>query len=147
MANLRAALITWIAFLAAPQAALAAETVTQKEVVNTPKSFVGREIRIARMACVDDPKGGFLCLSKVDGQLLRIEASAMGVTTPQRIAERMISSCKGTSNLARRECEFSVEMSPTNVMKSITDTDSGSISLTLVYSRMIDLFQDLPARR
>lgn len=146
MRDVKATLITWLAFIALPSVVLATETITEKHLVDTPKRFIGKEIRIARMGCVDDPKGGFLCLSKVDGQLLRIEASALGVTTSQKIAERMISSCKGTANLASMECEFSIAISPTSAMKTMMDTDSGSIPTTLIYSRLIDLFKDFPTR-
>lgn len=98
------------------------------------------------MGCVDNPKGGFMCVEPVGGQMLRIDASALGAGTGSRIAERLIGDCKGTANLSSLVCRVEVEITPRSTHRDMLETSAGSRPIVVVYSGQIDMYEAKPRR-
>src|SRR5262245_49822477 len=82
------------------------KTVSLRQLMDAPMDFIGKSIRLPAMSCVDDPKGGFVCVAQVGGRFLKIDAVVLGAMTVQSIAELLISDCKGTANLDNGQCRF-----------------------------------------
>lgn len=138
--TMKSAVVAVLALAEIGTGTMQGEPVSAKAVVQAPKDFVGRTIVLPAIPCVDDPKGGFLCIAIVGGQALRIEAGALGARTKLEIAQRLTGDCKGTANLDRSACRFDAEITPRNAMKDIMETPSGSMPLVLIYSGAIELF-------
>ena len=66
---------------------------------------------------VDDPKGGYVCVKTVGGQILRVQAAALGTKTDTVLAERLLGDCKGTANLKRASCRVDAEIEPRDVVR------------------------------
>ena len=116
------------------------ERVTARQLLQAPKDYIGKTIVIPDIPCVDNPKGGFLCVTIVDGQALRIEASSLGAKTKIEIAERLTQGCKGTANLTRSVCRVDAEIEPKNAYKDIMDTENGSMPIAGIYSGAIEMY-------
>lgn len=121
--------------------------VSQRDLTETPRAYVGKRIVIRGINCVDDPKGGFLCVAIVGGQALRITASALGAKTALPIAERLIGDCKGTANLTRSSCRVDIEIEPTSGVRDVMDTPNGTMPIAVVVAPQIEMYQPAKVRR
>lgn len=130
-----------LAALAGIATAHAAEQpVGLKQLADAPKSYVGRKITVSGIGCVDDPKGGFVCLATVGGQAVRIEATVLGGKTKSPITERLIGDCRGTANLTRPACRVDVEIEATTGYRDVVQTASGTLPVSVLVSPRIDMF-------
>jgi hypothetical protein len=121
------------------------ERIALRELTESPKAYIGRQIIAPGIGCVDNPKGGFLCVAVVGGQALRIEASVLGARTKVEIAERLTGDCKGTANLSRSACRFDAGIEPTAGYRDTMETPSGSMPITVIVSPSIEMYR--PVRR
>lgn len=128
------------AMIASPLVAAEAERIAFKALVKDPKSYLEKPIRLPAIGCVDNPKGGFLCVDQIGGQMLRISADALGAKTSKKIAESLITDCKGTANLTSAECRVEIEISPRNAYRDTLETPHGSMPIVVIYSGIIDMF-------
>ena len=125
----------------ASAAAQEGETVRIRDLTTTPRTYLGREIRLdAAVGCVDTPAGGFTCLAQVGGQMLKVESSVLGPKTPLGVTERLLGDCKGTANLTRPGCQFLVRLKATTAYKEFVETPAGSVPITIVVSPRIEMF-------
>lgn len=135
-----AAAAAWIFLTVGAAVAQEAKRIRLRDLVSQPRTYFERPVRLPKMGCVDNPKDGFVCVQQVGGQMLRIEASALGAKTSQRIAERLIGDCKGTANLTRSVCAVEVEIVPRSSSQDMVETERGSVPLLTVYSPQIEMF-------
>lgn len=142
---MKAAAITLMALVEIGTGSPTGVRVSQRQLVDAPKSYVGRKIVLSGIGCVDDAKSGFLCVAIVGGQALRVEAGALGAKTKLEIAERLIGDCKGTANLTRSACRVDAEIEPANAYKDVMETSSGTMPIVVVYSPQIEMYE--PRRR
>lgn len=126
--------------LALAPANLSAQTLKPERAIEDPRSYLGKTVRIGPINCVDNPSGGFICLTVARNQGFRIDASYLGEKTAQNIAEKLIGECKGTANLTSRRCEFEAEITPVGVDRDTVETDRGSRNLVVITSMKIELF-------
>lgn len=126
-------------------AAAAEQRVSARQLAEAPKDYVGRTIVVSGIGCVDDPKGGFVCIATVGGRAVRIEASVLGAKTRQEIAERLIGACKGLGSLSRPACRVDAEIEPRNVITETIETPGGRMPGVLIATAEIDLYA--PKRR
>ncbi|BAQ50391.1 hypothetical protein [Methylobacterium aquaticum] len=115
--------------------------ISQRQLVDAPKSYVERRIVIPGIACINPGKGDFLCIAVVAGRALRIEAGLLGAKTALPIAEALIGECKGTANIKNAACVFDAEITPANTMTDMMETASGSMPIVVVYSGQVDLYR------
>lgn len=118
-----------------------AQTLTATQAIQDPQSYIGKTIKVGPIGCVDNPSGGFMCLTVARNQGFRVDASLLGEKTKQRIAEKLIGECKGTANLKARECQFDAEITPVDVDRGVVQTPSGSQGIVVITSIKIDLFE------
>jgi hypothetical protein len=116
------------------------ERVSVRRLVDDPRTDVGRRIVVPAIACVDNPKGGFVCVATAAGQALRITATSLGPKTRIDIAERLIRGCKGTANLTRAECRVDAEFELTDTFRDVMDTPNGSMPIVVLYSPQIEMY-------
>lgn len=119
----------------------AAQTLTAAQAIQDPRAYIGKTIKIGPIGCVDNPSGGFMCLTVARNQGFRLDASLLGEKTKQHIAEKLIGECKGTANLRARECQFDAEITPVDVDRGVVQTASGSQGIVVITSVKIDLFE------
>lgn len=124
-----------------PFKAAPAKMVTTRQLADTPKDFIGQQIKVGLFGCVDRGGAGFICLSIANGQAIRITAGALGAATFQSVAESLIRECKGTANIARRECQFEAHIKPMSAVRDMMATDDGTMPIVIIYSNQIDLFR------
>ncbi|GJD65206.1 hypothetical protein [Methylobacterium frigidaeris] len=115
--------------------------VTPRQFVDNPKAYVEKTVVIPGIACVNPPKGDFLCMMKVGGQVLRIQASGLGPKTNLTIAERLTGDCKGTANLENPACKVDAEFTPRTVVKDAVDTPWGSLPVVEVYAPQVEMYR------
>lgn len=115
--------------------------ITARQLVDNPKAYVEKAVVIPGIACVDPGKGDFLCMMKVGGQVLRIQASGLGAKTNQAIAERLTGDCKGTANLENAACKVDAEFTPRTAVKDTVDTPWGSLPVIEVYAPEIEMYR------
>ncbi len=111
------------------------------QAIRDPRSHIGKTIKIGPIGCVDNPSGGFMCLTIARNQGFRLDASLLGEKTKQRIAQKLIGECKGTANLSARECQFDAEITPVDVDRGVVQTAVGSQGIVVITSMKIDLFE------
>lgn len=117
-----------------------------KRLVDDPDVYLRRKIRVPSIPCVDNPKGGYVCMKSVGGQMLRIQAEALGTRTDAVIAERLLGDCKGTANLRRAACRVDADLEPSNGKRDVTETPGGSMPITTIEAPDIDMYP-LPTPR
>ena len=126
---------------------LAEEKADLRKLVDDPGAYVSKRIRVASISCVDDPKGGYVCMRTVGGQILRIQAEALGAGTEMGIAERLLGDCKGTANLQRTACRVDAEIEPSSGKRDVMDTPGGSMPVTIVEAVDIEMYAIASPRR
>lgn len=90
----------------------ATERPSVASVAANPKAFVGKRIGFRNASCVDQPKGGFLCLITESGRALRIDAMGLGASGGDIVAERLVGPCKGRDKIGAVVCKFDIEIEP-----------------------------------
>lgn len=102
----------------------------------------GRTVRVDDIGCVDPGGvGGFKCLKKVGGQLMLIDAAALGRYTAQEIAEDLISDCKGTANIGSRKCRFTVEFDLQSSSAEMVNAPEGTVQRVTLFARQVDFYR------
>lgn len=118
----------------------AAERVnTASQLASSPQQYVGKTVRLSRISCIDNPKGGFACVASANGRMLKIDSVALGDATPPAVADRLASNCTGTANLFSTSCDFAATFTPQSASKSMLETADGTMPATVLYVRDIDL--------
>jgi hypothetical protein len=105
----------------------------------SPQSFVGKSIGFRGASCVDDPKGGFLCLVTGGGRTLLVEAGSLGLAGGNLVAERLVDSCKGREKLISPSCRFDIEIEPRSAQSEATMSEFEGRKLTRLYSGGIEM--------
>lgn len=116
------------------------ERVSVPQLMRSPKGYIGKNIVVSNIPCVDNPKGGFLCIVVSDGQALRIEVVVLGAKTNIDIAERLTQGCRGSANLSRPACRVDAEIEPRNEYRDVMVTSDGSMPIAVIYSGSIEMY-------
>lgn len=114
-----------------------------KSLVADPKAYVGKDVIIPRVRCVDPGGAKFVCTEPVGGQAIRIEAFALGRWTSDEIVDQLISDCKGTANLSRPECTFRVAIKPSSAAKLMEETSAGSLMFAHIFAPQIEFYEPI----
>lgn len=123
--------------MAMPQSGGAAELASASRLVASPKSFVGKTIRVVGLRCITDQELGFSCLLLADGKMLEIEASGLGSKTRVELGY-MIDNCVGTDSRTRDECVMTATFSPVSFEKSVVNLKSGAMPTTTINTNEIE---------
>lgn len=137
---MRLTLTALVLFAAVCPCGMAQERTDLRKLVDDPDVYLRRKVRVSGIPCVDDPKGGYVCSKAVGGQILRIQAEALGTRTDAMIAERLLGDCKGTANLKRAACRVDAELEPSNAKRDVTDTPGGSMPITTIEAPDVDMY-------
>ena len=117
------------------------QRITPRALVDSPHRYIGKLVVLSDIACVDNPRDGYTCEAQVGGQMLRIDALALGDKTTPEISRRLIGDCKGTANLDRNVCRIEAEFTPATARTEIIETDRGTQSVVLIFSRRIEMYE------
>ena len=113
-----------------------ARTVAVPDILRDPKPYVGRAIRIAGLRCANEPKGLFVCGTKQDSQLVRIESLALDFRTSTDVRRRLSANCRTSFEIAPQSCRFDAEFKPLNVRAGSPDSRSSRRTLFIKAQRM-----------
>ena len=138
MGRIRFASAAALALLAMPAMAESTRVPDGRAFLKDPHAFIGKHVRVTSIGCVD-PGDGFLCATRLDGQVLVIQATALGPLTNQSIAESLIGPCKGTANLAARRCRVNALVEVRAVAQEMVDTDEGSVQRVTLQAGVIEM--------
>lgn len=119
----------------------ASQKIAIKKLARNASLYINKAIRVEGIRCVDQPSAGFVCLADAEGRFLKIDAVGLGPQTTVKVAEKIIDECKGTHNLTRRVCEFSISITPTSYRADMIEIDGKSLPLIIVFSNEIEFEQ------
>ncbi|WP_133769190.1 hypothetical protein [Enterovirga rhinocerotis] len=116
----------------------AADFADAAKVAAAPRPFIGRTIVFQGAQCADTVRGHFRCLIGRGSRSIRIEASSLGPTTSDEIAEKLIGPCKGEDKLASASCRFTIEITVTSAVSAQAGAKFGE-PWTHLFSNSIEM--------
>lgn len=134
----RLAMLAAVGCLAA-QAVSAEPVPGAQQLVDHPETLTNELVRIPNIACVDD--GNIICVAKVDGRLLKIDAVSLGHLSSSHVVDKLNRGCRGSANLDRSACVFTIAFKSTTVEKTTFQSSNGTVPVVIAHAVEIELFE------
>lgn len=127
----------FIGCVAIATAVSAAPPITAKQLARDHARYVGKDVTVSRIYCVDDRD--LVCFAMQPGKWLKIVAGGIGAQTASSVTEHVRAECQGSVNLDNPACEFRVTVRVDDPMEKMTETGQGRVPLVTLFARTIEL--------